>query len=324
MPILMVFIDGFGLGSSDAAINPFMAADLPFLKWLLGGKFLTGDDIGAGISFPGVVVKPTDATLGVAGIPQSATGQTVLFTGINAPLLAGRHVNGFPTKFLREILNQNNIFKAINQSGKQAVFANTFTNEYFEAVERGKWRHSVTTTAAMAGGCRLLTIPDLLNGQAVFQDITNEILRERGYDVPLLEPETAAGYLLNQAARNDFTLFEYFQTDHCGHAQDWNLALTLLNRLDRFLGVVNQGLKDLNLTLLIVSDHGNIENLSIKTHTLNPVPTIAVGSDAYRFSEVNSLLDICPIILEYLRVEGVWDDNFGSENYTTGTAGAGG
>jgi hypothetical protein len=324
MSILMVFIDGFGLGPKDAAINPFMAADMPFLKGLLGGRLLTGEDIGAGIIHPDLVVKSTDATLGIAGIPQSATGQTVLFTGINAPQLAGRHVNGFPTKFLREILHQNNVFKAINQSGKRAVFANTFTKEYFEVVERGKWRHSVTTTAALAGGCHLLMLPDLLSGQAVFQDITNEILRERGYDVPLLEPETAAGYLLNQAIRNDFTLFEYFQTDHCGHAQDWNLALTLLNRLDRFLGVVIQRLAELNLTLLIVSDHGNIENLSIKTHTFNPVPTIAIGLEAHRFSKVDSLLNICPIVFEYLGVEGVWNGNFGSENYTAGTAGAGG
>jgi 2,3-bisphosphoglycerate-independent phosphoglycerate mutase len=324
MSILMVFIDGFGLGSKDAGINPFMTADMPFMKKLLDGKFLTGADIGTGIARSGLTVKPTDATLGVAGIPQSATGQTVLFTGINAAQLAGRHVNGFPTKFLREILHRNNLFKIINRCGKRAVFANTFTSEYFEAVERGKWRHSVTTTAALAGGCRLLMLPDLLSGQAVFQDITNEILRERGYDVPLLKPETAAGYLLNQAVRNDFTLFEYFQTDHCGHAQDWDLALILLNRLDVFLGVLAERLAELNLTLLIVSDHGNIEDLSIKTHTFNPVPTIAIGTEAQRFAKVSSLLDIYPIILEYLGLKGVLDDNFGPENCTAGTAGAGG
>lgn len=324
MPILMVFIDGFGLGSKDAAINPFMVADMPFMKELLGGIFLAGDDIGAGIIRSGLSVKPTDATLGVTGIPQSATGQTVLFTGINAPQLAGRHINGFPTKFLRDLLQRNNLFKAINQSGKRAVFANTFTKEYFETVDRGKWRYSVTTTAALAGGCRLLMLPDLLSGQAVFQDITNEILRERGYDAPLLEPEIAAGYLLNQAVRNDFTLFEYFQTDHCGHAQNWDLAMTLLNRLDRFLGVIADSLAELKLTLLIVSDHGNIENLAIKTHTFNQVPTITVGEEAHRFSKVSSLLDICPIVLEYLGVKGVWDDNFGPKNYTTGTAGTGG
>lgn len=324
MSIVMVFIDGFGLGPGDAALNPFMAADMPFMKKLLGDRLLTEDDIGAGIVRSGLVVKPTDATLGVAGIPQSATGQTALFTGVNAARLAGRHISGFPTRFLREILYRNNLFKAINRSGKRAVFANTFTKEYFEAVDRGKWRHSVTTTAALAGECRLLMFPDLLNGQAVFQDITNEKLRERGYDAPLLEPETAAGYLLNQAKRNNFTLFEYFQTDHCGHAQNWDLALTLLHRIDIFLGVVAERMVEFNLTLLIVSDHGNIENLSVKTHTLNRVPTIVVGAEAHRFSKVSSILDIYPMVLEYLGVEGVRDDNFGSENNTTGTAGAGG
>lgn len=320
----MVFIDGFGLGAKDAGINPFMTAEMPFLTGLLGGISFTGEDIGPGIVRNSLVVKPTDATLGVAGIPQSATGQTALFTGINAPRLAGRHINGFPTKFLREILHRNNLFKAINQSGKRAVFANTFTKEYFEAVERGKWRHSVTTTAALAGDCRLLMLQDLLDGQAVFQDITNEILRERGYNVPLLEPEAAADNLINQAARNDFTLFEYFQTDHCGHAQNQDLALTLLNRLDRFLGVIAKRLAEFNLTLLITSDHGNIENLAIKTHTFNHVPTIAIGEAALRFSKVNSILDVYPVVIDYIGVKGVWDDNFGPEDYTAGTAGAGG
>ena len=324
MPIVMVFIDGFGLGSSNPAINPFMAAEMPFLKGLLGGKSLTASDIGTGIVQNGLAIKPADATLGVPGLPQSATGQTVLFTGINAPRLAGRHINGFPTKYLREILRRDNLFKAMNRCGMKAVFANTFTKEYFDAVDRGKWRHSVTTTAALEGGCRLLMLPDLLNGQAVFQDITNEILRERGYNVPLLEPETAAGYLVNQAAGNDFTLFEYFQTDHCGHAQDRDLALTLLNRLDRFLSAIVKQLEAFNLTLLVTSDHGNIEDLSVKTHTFNRVPVIAIGEAALRFQEVDSLLDVCPIILDYLGVKGVWDDHFGPEDYNSGTAGAGG
>jgi hypothetical protein len=322
MPIAMVFIDGFGLGPKDGQVNPLMTADMPFFKELLGGLTMTAVDIGAGIFQPGLTVKPADATLGVGGIPQSATGQTAIFTGINASRLAGRHINGFPTRFLRELLHRNNLLKAINESGGRAVFANTFTKEYFDAVERGKWRHSVTTTAALAANCNLLMLPDLRNGQAVFQDITNEILRERGYDVPLLEPETAAGYLLKQAAGNDFTLFEYFQTDHCGHAQNQELALILLNRLDRFLGAVAKGLVD-DLTLLIVSDHGNIEDLSVKTHTFNSVPVIAIGKAASRFRQVGSLVDICPIVLEYLGVEGISDDNFKPEDYTTGTTGTG-
>jgi 2,3-bisphosphoglycerate-independent phosphoglycerate mutase len=307
----MIFIDGFGLGSVDPSQNPFAVAEMPFIRGLLGGECMSQIRIGAGIFSNSLVIKPTDAGLDVTGIPQSATGQTALFTGVNAAKIAGRHINGFPTKQLREVLQRDNLFKAVNRSGSRAVFANIFTKEYFQAVEQGKWRHSVTTTAALAGGCHFLLIEDLLHGKGVFQDITNEQLRERGYDVPVLEPETAAQNLIRQASQNDFTLFEYFQTDHCGHERNWELALVLLNRLDRFLHTIAAQLAEYNLDLLVVSDHGNIEDLSIKTHTTNLVPTIAIGKGAARFAQVSSLPDIYPKVLEYLGVEaGLMYDYF--------------
>jgi 2,3-bisphosphoglycerate-independent phosphoglycerate mutase len=307
--ILMVFIDGLGLGGEDAAVNPLLTAEMPFIREMLAGGYLSKTGIGEGIITANLVVKPTSTTLDTAGLPQSATGQTALFTGINAAAVAGRHISGFPTKSLRELIKDVSIFKIINQAGGKAVFANTFTAEYFDTVKRGKSRaharrHSVTTTAALAGGCRLLMPPDLVGGEAVSQDIINEQLRERGYEVPLLQPEQAAGNLLNQAVKNDFTLFEYFQTDRCGHHQDYSLALTLLNRLDRFLETIAGGLIENRLTLLVVSDHGNIEDLSIKTHTLNPVPTIVIGEGVTEFKEIRSLMDIYPAVLNFLGFQG--------------------
>lgn len=292
----MVFIDGLGLGAEDPTVNPLITAEMPFMRSLLSGRSLHAATIKEGLIKTPTVIKPTDASLDTAGIPQSATGQTALFSGVNAAAAAGRHVSGFPTRGLRDILKNASIFKIINQTGGKAVFANTFTPEYFESVERGKWRHSVTTTAALAGGCHLFMPPDLLQGEAIYQDITNEQLLDHGYQIPLFEPEEAAANLVKLAAKNDFTLFEYFQTDRCGHRQDFALALTILNRLDRFLGVLGD-LEKLHMTLLVVSDHGNIEDLGVKTHTLNPVPTIALGKDAAKFVDVHSLLDIYPAVL---------------------------
>ena len=298
----MIFIDGFGLGPGDPEVNPMVKAEMPFIRSLLSGEPLTREAVGEGLFRPGLVLRPVDATLDTPGLPQSATGQTVLFSGVNAPRIAGRHINGFPTKALRGILAEENVFKAAHRAGKRAIFANTFTPEYFEAVNRGKWRHSVTTTAALYGDCRFLMLPELIRGEAVFQDITNEALRERGYDVPLIEPETAAANLLRVAARNDFTLFEYFQTDRCGHKQDWDLALVLLNRLDRFLGSIATELRPNGINFLLVSDHGNIEDLTTKTHTPNPVPVISMGEGAECFSAVRSLMDVYPAIMDYLGI----------------------
>lgn len=299
MRLLMVFIDGFGLGPGIPESNPFLKAETPFIRSLLSGLPLTSENVDSGITRPGVSIQPTDALLGVKGLPQSATGQTVLFTGVNAAKIAGRHINGFPTKALRTIINQYSIFKVLSAWDKKSVFANTFTREYFATVERGRWRHSVTTTAAMAGKSRLRMIPDLLRGEAVYQDITNEQLVERGYPVPVVEPEEAALQLLNVATQNDFTLFEYFQTDRCGHKQDWELALRLINRLDRFLGTIAARLDDHELNLLVVSDHGNIEDLSVKPHTMNKVPTISIGARADCFQSIESLMDIYPSILRF-------------------------
>ena len=147
----MIFIDGFGLGPGDPEVNPMVKAEMPFIRSLLSGEPLTREAVGEGLFRPGLVLRPVDATLDTPGLPQSATGQTVLFSGVNAPRIAGRHINGFPTKALRGILAEENVFKAAHRAGKRAIFANTFTPEYFEAVNRGKWRHSVTTTAALYG-----------------------------------------------------------------------------------------------------------------------------------------------------------------------------
>ena len=296
----MIFIDGLGLGSDNPEINPLLTADLPKFKNAFH-TLPTQTSIGKGIVAPRKVFKAIDARLGVPGLPQSATGQTALFTGTNAPQLTGRHINGFPTPTLRKILERNSIFKQINRTGKKAVFANTFTEEYFESVRRGRWRHSASTTAALAGGCRLLMTDDLKRGYAVYQDLTNEQLRAKNYPVPLVTPETAGENLVRLAKLNDFTLFEYFQTDHCGHAQDWELAKILLNRLDRFVGSVIS-LLPTDFCLILTSDHGNIEDLSVKTHTLNPVPLIVWGVGAETFGKANSLTDICPSILNLLGI----------------------
>jgi 2,3-bisphosphoglycerate-independent phosphoglycerate mutase len=295
----MLFLDGFGLGVTDAKINPLTMAGMLFWRERFQGRPLTAETVGAGLAAPHFICCPTDATLSVAGIPQSATGQTAIFTGINAARVAGRHISGFPTKALRHIIEKHSLFKQLKQAGRQAVFANVFTKEYFETTKRGKWRHSVSTTAALAANCELLLIPDLLAGAAVYQDIINEQLQAKGYHLPLLRPEEAASNLMRLAAQNDFTLFEYYQTDRCGHGQDWELAQELLNRLDRFIGTLAEQVAQTGLDLLIVSDHGNIEDLTVKTHTLNPVPTIAIGVRAAEFGEIKTLPDIYPAVLRY-------------------------
>lgn len=302
MRLLMVFIDGFGLGSGNAGINPFFTAETPFLHSLLGNTPFTLQNVNEQLVQGHYSVLPVDAVMGVPGIPQSATGQTSFLAGINASAVAGRHIQGFPTGKLRGRLAETSIFKVLTEGGLRAVFANTFTDEYFEAIKAGKARHSATTVAALAGGGRLRNISDLKEGEAVYHDLSNELLIERGYMLPLISPEQAGENLLRVSARNDFTLFEYFQTDRCGHGQDWAASQKILNRLDRFLGTLARFKPD-GLQLLIVSDHGNIEDLSRKTHTMNPVPLITLGTAGESFRRVGSLPDIYHAVTAFFGID---------------------
>jgi len=52
---------------------------------------------------------------------------------------------------------------------------------------------------------------------------------------------------------------------------------------------------------VLISDHGNIEDLSTKGHTRNPVPCIAIGSRHEEFArEIKNLTHITPTIIRFL------------------------
>jgi bisphosphoglycerate-independent phosphoglycerate mutase (AlkP superfamily) len=86
-------------------------------------------------------------------------------------------------------------------------------------------------------------------------------------------------------------------------------ASTVLTNLARLIrGVLTQ--IDLSCTsVILTSDHGNIEDLSSRNHTLNPVPTIVWGRDQNRIaSRIKTLADITPAIVETLTAKVVAAD----------------
>jgi len=117
--------------------------------------------------------------------------------------------------------------------------------------------------------------------------------------VPILSPQEAGSRLVSFTATYDFVFFEYFYTDHVGHAQSLEQAHEVLTMLDNFLeGVV--GSMNMNSTLLLLtSDHGNIEDLSTKSHTRNPVPLLAVGKHHQKITmQVTRLQQVTPAIVK--------------------------
>src|SRR5882724_9140641 len=108
MSVLLFFIDGLGIGSRGEA-NP--------LDGLEGAEPLAVfQNEPLSTIFDGVIV-PTDACLGIAGRPQSASGQTTILTGVNAPARLGFHKQGFPNAALLDIIREHSIFRQLNEAG---------------------------------------------------------------------------------------------------------------------------------------------------------------------------------------------------------------
>lgn len=288
--VLLFFIDGLGIGTRGPH-NPLDGlAD--------GAPLAVFQNERAQILFDGVLVE-TDPRMGVEGRPQSASGQTTILTGVNAPALVGYHKQGFPNAALLEILREHSIFLQLKRAGVSPItFANTYTKWFFES--RPRWI-SATTAAVEAAGMTFNTVDDLLAGRAVYQDYTNRQLIDRGEEVELRTPEEAADVLAAVVANHRFTLYEYFITDKVGHAQDVTAARLVLQNLARLIRRLLERLDLEMTTVVLTSDHGNIEDLSTKSHTLNPVPTMVWGARKESISRrINSLTDITPAIIDAL------------------------
>ncbi len=277
---LLVFVDGLGLGERNPAVNPIYRGDCPRLRrWL--DRHAT----------------PVDATLGVPGLPQSATGQATLYTGRNAAAFMGRHVPGLPGPRLREFVARHNLLSELIRRGYRATFANAYFTDDIEEVRRRR-RMSVTTAAALAAMGRVRARAELFAGRAVYHDLTRETLRERGYAGPLIKPEEAAAHLLDIAREHDFTLFEFFQTDLAAHRGEPKAVEAVLARLDKFLAALAGWPRRRRGLLLLISDHGNLEDGATRGHTRNPAPLVALGRGASVLRErVRRLEDFAPALL---------------------------
>jgi hypothetical protein len=290
--VILYFIDGLGIGTRGEH-NPL--SNLENIEPLahFQNEFQP-------IIFDGVLV-PTDASLGVEGRPQSASGQTTILTGINAPKHLGSHKQGFPNQKLRDVIAENSIFLQLKNLGIEPnLFANAYTKQYFETHYK-RWK-SATTCAVEAAGMGFRMIPDLLGGFAVSHEFTNEFLRERGFDVPLLSPSEAGKTLAKLVESNRFTLYEHFLTDKIGHDQDFERAKSHLPKLAEMMRAVLENINLEKTTFILTSDHGNIEDLSVRNHTLNKVPTIIWGRRKDEIAnEINDLSDITPAIVKLLQ-----------------------
>ncbi|HPE28885.1 MAG TPA: hypothetical protein PLJ93_00855 [Candidatus Mcinerneyibacteriales bacterium] len=299
--IIFFFVDGLGIGKRDEA-NPLYVGRFPFFEKMFR-KY----------------TSYVDAVMNVPGLPQSATGQTSIFTGYNAARLIGRHKEGFPGGRLSGLIKKESLFKKLQDHGYRPTFSNAYIIDDMEALSRQRFL-SVTSLMAMTTEKSVRGLKQLAKGEAVFHDITNISLVDGSVpspqqealllrfgnivdhallkEVPLVDPEKAAKNLYNIARNYHVTLFEYFLTDRAGHDGDMDKALEVLQRLEVFtetlLGLMNMNRQ----TFILTSDHGNVEDLSVPTHTYNPVPFTVAGRGERYLKGISSLYEITPSIME--------------------------
>lgn len=295
MRVLLVFVDGIGFGR-EGPQNPFFDTPLEVLA-----------PLGRGRPFSGASLASVDASLGHAGLPQSATGQATIFTGHDAIALAGGHASGYPSRKLRELITREGFLGRARERGLRAKFLNAYDEQRArhvanvlagtEAATR-RFPPSASSVCGLANGGSLSTFDDVRRGRAATFDLTGELLRHAGLDAPRLSIAQAARNVAAGAAENDVSLFEMFLTDAAGHAQDTEWARDEAVRTDRFLLALFEAIDPREQLVVVTSDHGNLEDLSVRTHTRAPVPLLAFGAGAADFTAgATSLLDVAPRLL---------------------------
>ena len=277
--MIFLFIDGVGMATASAD-NPVNPEVCPVLCRLIANH-----------------AKPVDACLGVEGLPQSATGQATMFTGVNCAAAAGKHCEGFPGPELRRIIESDNLFLGLRKRGKKVRFADAYLVDSPEELAARRFK-SVTTVMALTVPETISTVDDLMAERALMQDLTRETIQDRYPDIPVIQPQRAAEQLFRLARENDFTLYEFFQTDISGHSMDYDRACAVLRAYDRFLAALVRYAEAADMTLVMTSDHGNVERVGERGHTTNPVPFVAYGPQEERLrARVNSLADVTPALL---------------------------
>ena len=293
--ILTLFLDGIGLGADNPEINPFAVADLPTLHSLSSGKrWLANSEL---VASHNAVLAPTDPCLGVAGRPQSGTGQASLLTGLNVPKLIGKHYGPKPNLETRQIIARHSYFKSLLERGKTARLLTAYPPRLLKDFARGKTLRSSIQQAAYESGKDHFSVEDVVEERALTAEWTTVgwqrhlgISRLPGYS------PRQAGQLLARLSRGyDFAFHSHWLTDRIGHRGPFARGVRLLETFDEVLaGVLDEWQCDEGL-VVVISDHGNMEDLSTRRHTLNKVPTLVVGERAADFAEgYESLTDFVP------------------------------
>jgi len=299
--ILLIFLDGIGLGDDNPETNPFAVANTPTLIALANGhRWLRG--VGRQFSERAAFI-PTDPRMDIPGKPQSASGQAAILTGKNVPALIGEHYGPRPNPPIRQIISQDNFFKQVTERGQRAALIEGYPPRFHEAINSGKRLRSSYQEALFAAGLPLFGEDMVYSGDALTVDWIGEGWRtELGYsDTPLYTPREAGIKMVEISRRYEFSFFAHWVTDVIGHR---GTVADGVRNLEIFDGVMSAALEvwdDREGLIIITSDHGNMEDMSHGKHTESDVPTVIIGNGKEAFAAgLITLADIVPQMSAYL------------------------
>jgi len=295
-------MDGVGLGKDDPETNPFAAGHMPNLFSLLGNKKLVAGS--APLESERATLLALDAQMGVEGLPQSATGQASILTGLNVPREIGGHYGPKPDQRVRQVIQRGTVFDSLTGRGCRAGLLNAYPQGYFSGIDSGKRLYSAIPLAVTQAGLPLKNTHDYYAGKAIAADFTGQAWRQQlNYpDAPVMGEEESGKHLAALAQEYDFAMFDYWLSDYAGHKQDREGAHTLLESFDRVLGGLLSAWDEQQGIILVTSDHGNLEDLSTRRHPTNPVPALRIGRPDLRKSFSASLHDLAGIAPAILRL----------------------
>lgn len=304
MSIILIFLDGIGLGENNPEINPFAAINAPTLHSLSGGQRWLRET--PRIETERAIFLPTDATLGIEkGKPASGSGQAVILTGRNIPQEIGEHYGPKPNQPIRDILDVDNLFITLKNAGRDAALVNPHPPRLFEVIASGRRLPSSIQYAVLAAGIPLMNPDDYYQGRAISPDWTGEgWVNHLGYaDAPTYTPYEAGQKLAEIGKQHDFSMFSTWLTDEFGHRARMSEAIAFMEMTDHVMAGLLSAWQDDDGLLILTSDHGNMEAMNERTHTRNKIPTLAIGKGREQFAEnFSDLTHITPGILRVLGI----------------------
>ncbi|MFC4454364.1 metalloenzyme domain protein [Deinococcus sonorensis] len=216
--------------------------------------------------------RALDATLGVEGLPQSATGQSCWLTGQDAVARMGGHYGPHPGPTLKRLLDEAGLPGRVRAAGGQAALLNYYPPGYFAQprLRAGCFPYSFTTAGLPQNPPGLPHLPPTLGLQ---------------YTAPwtAVDPPDhwrRQGERLAALPGQDLLVLDLWFSDLLGHQGRaptppdllW-AGQAYLARLDALL----EGLLHAGARVVLSSDHGNFEDLGVKSHTRARVPFAGVG-----------------------------------------------